>query len=66
MSTLHDLRNENYKRLNDMLLYVELETDYKSLNENDEVIIEIEGKAIKYLVAAYFQNKYRLVFLNYI
>lgn len=65
-TALHDLRNKDYKRLNEMLLYVELETSEKDIKENDEVVIDIEGRAVKYSVATIYNGIYRLVFLQYL
>ena len=62
---VHDLRNKAYKQLNDMVLYVELETEEKDINISERVIITVQGKDAKYIVSDKVNNNYKLIFLEY-
>jgi len=66
METIHDLRGSTYKKLNDMTLYVEIETEVENINVGDRVIINVDGKDIKYIVSDKVNKKYCLIYFQYL
>lgn len=59
---VHDLRNKAYKQLNDMVLYVEIETEIENINVGDRVIINVDNIDTKYIVSDKQTKKYCLIY----